>query len=245
MPASAVIWSGPSRFDRQRIVAIATNIRGGDSRNTKVGDMAQVWILRPDMHPVDALAGADRSICPTTCPHLRQPDGTRTCYVNMLPVASIWRAFRDGSYPRLAIPRAAEFLRGRAVRLGAYGDPAAVPLHIWRRLLLHASGWTAYTHAWRDSPAYRHIAMASVESPKERREARALGWRTYRSKPLGVGALRGEIVCPATTEGGHLVTCEACLLCGGTERPAKDIVAEAHGGSRAILSRRLQAAMGG
>jgi hypothetical protein len=74
-----IIDRGLSPIDGQPYVAILTL----KSTNRKTGDMAQVWILREDINPVEAVqSGKDVSIC-GDCPHRKQQDGTRSCYVNV------------------------------------------------------------------------------------------------------------------------------------------------------------------
>ena len=34
------------------------------------------------------------------------------------------------------------------IRLGSYGDPAAVPIEIWDNLCSVAANYTGYTHQW-------------------------------------------------------------------------------------------------
>jgi hypothetical protein len=122
-------------------------------------------------------------------------------------------------------------MEGRAARLCAYGDPAAVPFEVWRVVLETASSWTAYSHAWRVcDPRLKTIAMASVDSEREFFEAGLAGWRTFRVRlqpdPLIAGA---EFVCPASDEGGHRSTCDRCRLCSGTSSPARSVAIVAHG----------------
>ena len=92
-PSGAVIYNGPSVIDGSPIVVVLTGIRGSSS-NPKTGRMVQSWILREDMHPVEALkTGADASIC-GQCPHRPDADGRRSCYVNPMGPASVWRTYR-------------------------------------------------------------------------------------------------------------------------------------------------------
>jgi hypothetical protein len=139
--------------------------------------------------------------------------------------------------------------------MGAYGDPAAVPLFIWQQTLTYVSEWTGYTHQWRDERVqpYRSILMASVELAMDRRKAKAKGWRTFRVKlqgtdptadPILDGALPDEMVCPAASENrktnraGKPVQCIDCLACYGTGEDApnapasnckRDVALIAHG----------------
>ena len=66
---------------------------------------------------------------------------------------------------------------GMFVRVGAYGDPAAVPIDVWRAMLADARGWTAYTHRWKAGASLQGLAMASCETDADTREAEALGYR--------------------------------------------------------------------
>src|SRR3989344_7004286 len=157
----AVIYRGPSMLDGAPIVVIATGL-AKSSRNEKTGDMVQTWIMREDMHPSEAgKAGADDSGC-GNCPHRGA-----SCYVQVWRApAVVWKAHQRGVYPMAADLAAIRALgRGRMVRLGAYGDPAAVPAEVWSALCAEASGWTGYTHQWRKAPHLRQWCMASADSP--------------------------------------------------------------------------------
>jgi hypothetical protein len=214
-PRGYVLWQGPSKFDGKPIVAIAI-IR---SENPKTGNMVQTFILRADVSPLDALAnGADVSIC-GDCVHRPGPRG-RTCYVNVgQSVMMVWKAYKRGRYP--ADPAAAAAAcAGRMVRLGAYGDPAAVHVRIWHALLQRASGHTGYTHAWhvRAGRAMRGLAMASADSAAELDRARAAGWRTFRVRAANEPLMARELVCPASAENDTGRTCSTCGACDGAAR---------------------------
>lgn len=223
-----VVWQGPSRLDGGPIVAIVTL----GSLNAKTGDMAQAWILRWDVTPHDAIvAGTDRSIC-GDCVHRSGGAVGRSCYVVWWQSpTTVYKAFVQGAYRTVAPLEAARALEGRAVRLAAYGDPAAVPFEIWRTLLVHVRHYTAYTHQWRTcDQRFAAIAMASVESEPEADQAHRLGWRTFRTRLAIEGVRADELVCPASDEAGHRVTCVDCGLCVGQQRPtARSIAIIAHG----------------
>lgn len=215
MTAGYVIYDGPSMIDGERIVAIVTNLRR--SRNAKTGDMIQTYIIRPDIDPVSAVrTGADVSIC-GGCIH--RGDGTgkgRSCYVTLIhgPLA-VYRALLRGAYPAATPVDAADAVAGRMVRLGAYGDPAAVPLPVWEALLSKAAGFTGYTHQWRSiDPAWSRLVMASADTAQDAVDAWAKGYRTFR---VGAVAMPGkEINCPASEEAGKRTQCADCRLCMGT-----------------------------
>ncbi len=220
-----VAWQGESPVTGDPLVLILT----GPSHNAKTGPMYQAWLLLRNMTPFDGLkSGADRGIC-GDCVH--RSEARRTCYVSMFngPIA-IWRKFVLGFYPEHTPEAGAEVLRGQAVRITAYGDPAFVPFEVWQTLLSHTSGWAGYTHQWRTcDPRFRAICMASVESIDELREAQAAGWRTFRARPFTAPLTTGEFVCPASDEGGHRATCLTCQLCRGTSSPAKSVSILLHG----------------
>lgn len=245
-----IIYNGPSMIDGADIIVIATGLAAG-STNRKTGAMVQTYILRADVAPTDAIkAGLDASIC-GDCGH--RGDGTgkaRTCYVNVGqgPLA-VWKAAQRGVYPSAidadAITAAGA---GRVVRLGTYGDPAAVPAIVWESLVAKAVAHTGYTHQWKASPAMRDLCMASADTEAEAAEAQAAGWRTFRvAMPGDAPRVRGEARCPASAEAeaitGMRLTCEACRACSGagTGRRAS-IVIQAHGGFAVMANVKRRAA---
>ena len=211
-----VLWSNP------RVVAIATGF-GRKSKNRKTGDMVQVWIIRRDLMPTNALlSGKDRLIC-GDCPLRGFKGKERTCYVNVVQAPqSIYKAYKRGRYPKLTDNTV---FKGRMVRLGAYGDPAFVPVGVWRHVLEHAKGWTGYTHQWRKDWAggLKGIVMASCDSLGDQYDAQAVGWRTFRVRSDDEIA-SDEIQCPEAR-----VSCEECGLCCGNHRKARNISIKAHG----------------
>jgi hypothetical protein len=126
-----------------------------------------------------------------------------------------------------------ELFKDRIVRLGAYGDPAAVPVSVWEKICGVAEGWTGYTHQWRRKSAqsYKKFCMASVETARQMRRAKSMGWKTFRVRIKGEAVLPGEFVCPASEEAGKRKTCETCLACHGGEFNGKQVtpVIEVHG----------------
>ena len=227
-----VLYEGPSMIDGAPIVAIATGIES-PSRNRKTGPVVQVWILRQDISPVDAVkTGDDASVC-GDCMHRHHTGGA--CYVvpGHAPQAT-WKAYRAGRYARATPGEVAVILARRVVRLGAYGDPGALPGNVIEPIAETAAEVLAYSHAWRQRPDLAAVAMASVDSIAERLEAKAQGWRTFRVTEGGKGS--GESVCPSADESKatRQVTCKECRACNGNARGySGDIVIQVHG-SRSV-----------
>lgn len=224
-----ILYQGPSEIDGREIVVIATGF-GKKSINTKTGAMIQTWIIRTDVAPNKAIkTGQDKSIC-GNCPlrpslHVKAK-GAKPCYVKTYhaPLA-VFRAFKRGRY---AVAPVGIFL-GKVVRFGAYGDPGAVPSSAWAQARREMVGNTGYSHQWRNACASQaDFLMASVETPAGRDEAKALGYRTFRTKRASDPVLPGEIACPASKEAGALTTCAKCKLCAGNSVHAKDIVINLH-----------------
>lgn len=228
-PTSIVIYRGPSMLTGDPIVAVVTGLRIA-SANPKTGAMLQTYIIRSDMPPNEAVeSGGDAAVC-GNCP-LRSEDGRygRACYVTWwFAPMNVYRALRHT--PDMAPAAAAPLLAGRHVRVGSYGDPAAVPFEVWDRALARIAGWTAYTHQWRlCDQRLRDLLMASVETEAGAVDAQALGWRTFRVRRSTEKLLANEVVCPASAEAGHRSTCEQCELCRGASRKAKSVAIMAHG----------------
>jgi hypothetical protein len=223
-----IAYRGPSLIDGAPVAVVMTF----GSHNEKTGPMAQAWVLCADQSPTDAIrVGADRSIC-GSCIHRSGSEVGRSCYVvPWLGPLQVYKAMAGGHYPTLTPAAAAEACAGESLRLAAYGDPAAVPLSVWTSMLERADGWTGYTHQWRTcDQRFQQICMASVESENESQDAQRLGWRTFRTRMSDELARVDEIICPASDEAGHRVTCDRCTLCVGTKRArARSIVIIAHG----------------
>lgn len=222
-PAGYIIYSGPSLLDGSPIVAIVTGLSRG-SKNSKTGAMVQTYIIRSDVKPTDAAKdGRDVAIC-GDCKH--RPVNGGTCYVNLAqgPTA-VWKGYSNGSYMPADASIVADMCSGRMVRLGTYGDPAAVPAHIWESLVVSAAGHTGYTHQWRNHSDLMGLVMASADSELEAHSARAAGWRTFRVRTADEPMLNRESVCPASEEAGRKLTCIECGMCNGTSTGRKGSIA--------------------
>lgn len=206
-----VIYEGPSELNGQPIVAILT----GFSANRKTGDMHQVFILAKNTPPVEAIKSKEEESVCGDCKHR----GT-TCYVNAgQSVTTVYRAYKRGKYQ--ALPK--NWQPHKPIRFGAYGDIAAVPRWAYEHLL--AFKFTNYTHQWHKFNL-QEFSMASVDSLKEKEDAKKLGYRTFRvSTDANKDIQPDEIICPADRG----IQCRDCLLCSGTSKKAKNIVITVHG----------------
>jgi len=227
---SGIIYKGPSQLDGQPIVVIATY----SNRNRKTGAVVQTYILTLD-NPLEASkTGRDSTICgncimrgTTTEDPKRKIAVGRRCYVNLgQGVLIVFKAFERGVYPMADDPEDRTAIgAGRFVRIGTYGDPAAVPDEVWEDLIDEASNHTAYTH----QPGWRpDIAMQSADTYEQAQGFWAKGMRTFRVV-IDISAIdrTKETICPASKEAGRRVQCTDCKLCNGSSK-AKSIAIVEH-----------------
>jgi len=115
---SIEIWRGKSLVTGDPIVVLLAGLRRSDHRTT--GAMLQTYILHRDQDPNDA-------ICPPQA-------------------LAIWWSWRMGTIAPSSITEIKTRIQDRKVRIGTYGDPAAVPARVWTALIRHTAGHTGYTH---------------------------------------------------------------------------------------------------
>lgn len=240
-----IIYNGPSTIDPStNIVVIARD----QSSNRKTGNMIQTYILVRDTDPRLAnKTGADFAIC-GKCRHRGQATDDpkrklavgRTCYVNIAQgVLIVWQAFQRGKYEAITgHDDIAAIGAGRIVRLGTYGDPAAVPGYIWESLLSRAKGRTGYSHQINQPGAdvRPDLCMISADTIEEATAAWDQGFRTFRTIPIKSTLAETlaqidrsrETLCPASDEAGKRVQCDQCKLCSGSGLSAKSIAIPMH-----------------
>lgn len=241
-PVSSIIYNGPSLIDGQPIVVVGIIA----SNNTKTGNMLQTHIIRADINPIEASkTGSDYSICgdcihrglPTDNPDKKTAVG-RACYVNLgQGPRQVFERFKRGGYPVIEHEQITHLGAKRMIRLGTYGDPAAVPSEVWNLLLKESRGHTGYTHqhSAKQAPDYKRL-MYSADTVQDAKKAHSKGYRTFRVLSVqdyeknGLNALlSNEILCPASKENDKGVTCIECKLCTGSQSKAKSIAIVAHG----------------
>lgn len=231
---SFILYHGPAAKPYRGTVT-AVVFQSND--NPKTGKCIALAILPGD--GVDAMSarseGRDIACCGSCTLRSIASGGNGGCYVSPLALMgyagsaeSAWK--QSDPY---AMPDDVPLL---PLRLGAYGDPAAIPADAFRRLIswhdgLAGSVW-GYTHGWRHSNAQhlRMACMASVETPEQQAQAVAKGWRVYRIIP-GLDALQGSglSLCESDT-GTACVDCGACS--GSSARNDNGRAIVVHGASR-------------
>lgn len=225
-----ILYRGESVLNGAPVVAILTT----KSSNIKTGDMAQIWILSDQVSPIEASKQKlDSSVC-GNCP-LRQNLGG-SCYVTLFQGPNqVYKSYKKGLYKDISktdtLPNELKALLSyKAVRFGAYGDPAAIPFEVWQKVLNNSkAGYTAYTHQVKHKNFDNRLldfCMVSTETIKNTEKAQKLG-RTFRVVPEGGHILDNEIVCPNYDQG---VSCVDCLKCDGNLSDNKqNIVILSHG----------------
>jgi len=240
-----VWWSGPSELDGAPIALVVVGLQ--QSTNRKTGNMVQTYIIRTDVDPVAAVqTGADNSIC-GACPHRYRvhADGKRrrTCYVNLgKGVRAVYGCLTRGGYLQ-PDARGMGYLAkaaGRPLRLGSYGDPAAVPVAVWHSLIAHLrpEKRTGYTHQWRDGRfvEFRTLCMASCDSAADVVDAETAGWRAFHVLPVDAPAPARQVHCPSDPSGTVHVSCEQCGQCAGSGgRFTRSVWIRAHGPAKRFV----------
>lgn len=260
MHRGVLLWHGPSQINGEPVFA---TIQFG-SANRKTGSMLQTYILSAEHSTLAALQNRlEEAIC-GACVHRPQADGTRSCYVDPRSLATVWQSVTgsgirtgiatEGRYLTLQevaslcgvdTKRALELLgMGERVRLGTYGDPAAIPAALWATLTSQAETWTGYTHQWQNKAvsseqrqALKPLVRASVDDAQGYQASTSTGWVPFVVTPdVETGrALRAlgsmpVALCPASEEAGQKVTCAACPIgCKGDQGKPLAVFIPAHG----------------
>jgi hypothetical protein len=240
-PLGVILYRGPSMLDGKNIIVAATNVFGNKTTNEKIGDMIPIWIIKSDIAPsMSVTEHARKSVGysdSTVCGNCKHRD-LNTCYVTLFhgpdQVYGAYHRDRYVTYDKSESMK--DLFRDKKVRIGAYGDPAAVPMYIWDEICGLAKTHTGYTHQWNNKKIslnyldnLKKYCMASCDTVSEQQEASKLGWRTFRirlpktdkvlkSKNLTKQTviLDDEFVCPASKEAGKITDCAHCGGCSGT-----------------------------
>jgi len=216
-----IMWQGASVLDGAPIAIIATMA----TSNAKTGDMVQTWIIRTDMNPVEASkVGKDVAIC-GSCPHRHYNKGA--CYVNIGQAPNaVYKGYVKGIYPAFDASLHGGHFSHRKIRLGAYGDPAAVPFEEMAKIAYLGIGHTGYTHQANHKnfdDRFMSICMVSADTPRQALKFQSKGAKTFRVAMVGDALFPSEIECLADSKG---IQCIDCGLCDGA---TKNIAITVHG----------------
>jgi hypothetical protein len=231
-----IMYQGSSMLDGAPIVVIATM----STSNVKTGQMVQTWILRSDINPVEASqTGDDASIC-GNCVHRHYNKGA--CYVNIGQAPNaVYKGFQRGIYPVFSFDDHAHYFAHRKIRLGAYGDPAAVPFGVMQSIAALGIGHTGYTHQADHKGfdgRYFELCQVSADTPRQAAKYQKLGAKTFRVALAGDALANGELECLSDSKG---LQCIDCMLCDGS---TKNIAITVHG-SRSSRFKSNLIAVGG
>jgi hypothetical protein len=206
-----IMYQGSSMLDGAPIVVIATM----STSNVKTGQMVQTWILRADINPVEASqTGDDASIC-GNCVHRHYNKGA--CYVNIGQAPNaVYKGFQRGIYPVFSFDDHAHYFAHRKIRLGAYGDPAAVPFGVMQSIAALGIGHTGYTHQADHKGfdgRYFELCQVSADTPRQAAKYQKLGAKTFRVALAGDALANGELECFQIVRG-----CNALTVCSAMDQ---------------------------
>lgn len=197
------------------------------STNSKTGDVIQQWIT-PKAWEGDRSKQIDvkksEEVC-SDCPLLS------SCYVKKGTASMGLKSTSKSTNHTVGCEKKnLDLFKDKFVRFGAFGEPVLSGKDVVKSITEVAKSWTGYTHRWRDLKFHwsNRYFMASVEDVKGKREANALGYRTFRVGSSVEDKLPDEVLCPASKEAGRKVTCAKCKLCKGNTSKAKNIFIVKH-----------------
>lgn len=235
MKDSIVIYKGISLLDNETPIMVVMSGYNKDSKNEKTGPLVQLYILPIDILPIDGYQSGSKSVC-GDCKY----NGNNGCYVRWSHLKSLWNSSRQQSPVSMRLSK--ELVKGLRVRVGAAGDPAAIPFEFWDTLLSSCENHTGYTHQW-NKPEYQNLSelfVASTDSKEETRQANKLGWSTFEvidnEEPS-----ESSILCLATdekkTKNGLPFNCASCMGCNGKGK-TKNWYVQLHGATNTISKAR-------
>ena len=233
-----VLYKGISLLDDETPIMLVMSGFTKDSANTKTGPLVQLYILPIHESPKDTYYSGSKSVC-GNCKY----NDNNGCYVRWSNLGSVWKSAKNQSVIPMTLSR--EFLEGLRVRVGAAGDPAAIPSSVWSQLLSSCENYTGYTHQW-STPIFQDLSkffVASVDNARENEKARALGWSTFFVTDNEKEAKEQGVRCLASTDKkdshGLPMTCSTCMLCNGKSTKQKTITEVLHGASNTLHKARI------
>ena len=199
------------------------------SLNRKTGNIPQVYILCKDV-PVGAYSRLETKAVCNDCPLQKKPAGCGSCYVaTHRGPRVVYEAYKGGLYQSIPVRMVADVLP-KVVRVGAYGDPLAVPASVWAELKESFKYVLGYTHSWRDKPIEARHWMASCHTVEDIQIANALGLSTFTAvteqKNIQKVPKRRRL-CNNVKES---MQCAQCRLCRYTKGEPVNVYIPVHGG---------------
>lgn len=208
-----------SNHNGANVIALISRIT--TIKSEKIGTMLSTYILPKDVEPTVATKTGFDDTCCGNCPKrpsVAKNDPTQpVCYVRTWQGAGkTWSSYTKGNVLDFGEIHQ-QFVKGRGLRMGSYGDPTMIPLSEWKPLLDIAPYHTGYTSMWREDYAqeYKGLLQASCTSKTEQEEAVEKGWTgTYTTYPTSVNLddMPG-VTCPNLRN--KEITCSDCKLCNG------------------------------
>lgn len=234
VPRGFILYEGKSEIGDGDIVVIATL----HTRNGKTGKMITVWVLPQHIKPSEASKTLGNEFVCGNCMLQGVIDPKtgklkwRVCYVIVGQACNaIWKCYKHGGYPKYNPKKHDKKLLNRKIRWTGFGDPAAVPFRIIKKVTAKCIGHTGYTHQafWIQRDKANQLAemlMVSCHTPAQFNEAERRGWRAFVTLRKGQKPPANSVECPHYTHG---VQCIDCGLCCGTSLNAKHVFARVHG----------------
>ena len=227
---SVVIYKGPSLAVPDTEIAVILAGINGKSDNSKIGNMAQMWIITTTSKPSMACAnGNDKAVC-GNCQ--QRPVNNGNCYVNKYHMYKMHKALTDNRYEFLAPKDVGISLaeHNTKIRITAYGDIAVIPNA--SKILTQLIGnqeFTAYTHLFTEPFFDQDLlkwCILSVDSLAHRLETQNKfpNCKTYRVLAKNEVKQDGEVMCPSRKiplpHGGFRrnIQCQTCLLCNSNSK---------------------------
>jgi|TARA_R100000479_G_scaffold110386_1_gene55489 hypothetical protein len=235
MKSSIVLYKGISLLDNKTNIMVVLSGYTKDSTNTKTGPLAQIYILSVDTLPVEAYKSGSRAVC-GSCRY----NGGNGCYVRWSHLKSLWNSARTQNPISKELTK--ELLKGLRVRVGAAGDPLAVPADFWKDILSSCESYTGYTHQWLEPFAkqYNEMFMASVDTEQEKTKAFWKGWNTFQvldnEDPESKSVQCLATIPDKTDINGLPMSCASCMMCNG--KGAKAVHVQLHGATNTMKAAR-------
>jgi hypothetical protein len=142
----------------------------------------------------------------------------------------VWKSWKAGNYESEPTDKELEnMINGRRVRLGAYGDPAMLPIDVLKRLQRLSNGCLGYTSQWSQSwfdPEVLNYCCASLYNTAAVQKLKDMFPKAKYFRILqdpDEKLLNGEIICLNERSGKM---CHECGLCNGRR---SNVVILAHG----------------